>query len=627
MPSLGIRSRLLLLVGAPIFFVAALLTALFALERIEQARHEQQRRLAAIARHIAASAEYHIFVDNREALAWLLNSALQEADVFAAAIADREGRLLASTIGREKIPNLPDIPEIVTLEATKNNGPWRRMAIQPEELAPHNGDAFGAHPALAPLAPIGHVLIAIDQQPLRSEIERQVLKAVFISLFVLLLGLAGAYLLSRRFATLLIKIGQTVDAVGAGHLSARVAEAGEDELGRLARGINQMAARVEFNQAELYRRVEEATRALRAEKEAAEAAAAARSQFFAAASHDLRQPLQALALFALRLEHDAKRSALLPRIRQLNESIRALQTLLDALLDYSRLTSGAISAHLQPTRVDQILNALVQEFAPLAAEKGLALRQRVRHSTCTVLSDPALLHRILLNLVSNALRHTERGGVLLACRKKAGKVRIEVWDTGPGIPEEARMRIFEEFVQLANPERDPAKGLGLGLAIAKRTAELLGHRLELRSRPGRGSCFALELDAIAQADSHEPPLSSHPSARLILCSDGAHDREILPLLSGWGFDVASVRGLDHLVEWVHGAPDLLLIAVSDDLERIIALLNRYDALMGKETPTLILTPSPPPSALDLGGARRKIQAFPCRPARLRALIDYLILGR
>jgi len=223
----------------------------------------------------------------------------------------------------------------------------------------------------------------------------------------------------------------------------------------------------------------------------AEMASLSKSQFLAAASHDLRQPLYALSLFSASLDTlrlDAEGRSVVGDIQR---SIGTLEQLFEGLLDISRLDAGVVRPRPATVSIDALFDRLSQYHRPVAIERGIDLRLRSDGERVT--ADPALLEQIVSNLLGNALRYTQRGAVLLAARRRGTKVRVEVWDTGPGIAEADRARIFEEFVQLGNPERDRRKGLGLGLAIARRAAALTGCEVTLVSRRGLGSRFAVEL--------------------------------------------------------------------------------------------------------------------------------------
>ncbi len=230
---------------------------------------------------------------------------------------------------------------------------------------------------------------------------------------------------------------------------------------------------------------------LRAQKAAAEAANVAKSRFLAVASHDLRQPLHALGLFVEALQE----GALPPQERQLIGNIRrtvdTMGELFDELLDISRLDAGVVRARVETFALATVFDRLRVQFEPLALQKGLQLH--VCATSMIVRSDPRLLSRILSNLLANAIHYTERGRVVLGCRRRSGLARVEVWDTGRGIPHDKHSDIFQEFAQLENPDREQGKGLGLGLAIVAGLARLLDHAVELRSQVGRGSMFAITL--------------------------------------------------------------------------------------------------------------------------------------
>lgn len=228
---------------------------------------------------------------------------------------------------------------------------------------------------------------------------------------------------------------------------------------------------------------------MRAAKEEAERADAAKSRFLAAASHDLRQPVQSLMLLAHVLSQRLEGHESAELMTTMRAALDALKELLDSILDLSRLDAGIIETATVETPLGTLLARIGAEYAPRFAERGLRLR--VFRPELTVVIDPTLVGRIVGNLVENALKYTQKGGVLLGARARGGFVRVEVWDTGIGIPPDKMEEIFGEFVQLGNPERDRARGLGLGLAIVRRLARLLGYTLDVKSRPGAGSMFAV----------------------------------------------------------------------------------------------------------------------------------------
>jgi signal transduction histidine kinase len=220
-----------------------------------------------------------------------------------------------------------------------------------------------------------------------------------------------------------------------------------------------------------------------------------KSRFLAAASHDLRQPMHALGLFVAQLRgHMASPdgSRLIDRI---DDAVTGMNELFNALLDITKLDAGALTATIAEFPIAELLGRIETTFAPVAQEKGLSLA--LVPSSAWVRSDPVLLERIVLNLVSNALRYTNRGGIVVGCRHRGAKLGIEVWDTGPGIPPEQRRRIFSEFYRLADAAKTNQAGLGLGLAIVDRLCTLLDHPIELTSTLGKGSRFGVTVPTAA----------------------------------------------------------------------------------------------------------------------------------
>ena len=303
--------------------------------------------------------------------------------------------------------------------------------------------------------------------------------------------------------------------------------------------------------ARLESRVAERTQAL-------DQANQAQSRFMAAASHDLRQPVAAIGLLlglAREREQAPAQRHLLDRAQQ---AAQALEDLLRGLLDLSRLDPGGAAApRHQPVALQALFDAIATHELPAAQARGQRLRfvptRRV------VQSDPLLLEQVLRNLVGNALRYTQRGGVLVAARRGAGGVRLQVWDTGQGIALADQQRVFEPFVQLANPERDRRKGQGLGLAIVRRSVDLLGHPLGLRSVPERGSCFTILLPRapapVARPDAALPGPAPLAGLRLwLLDDDPAVRAALVARLEAWGAQVQAHASLAALAQTLDCGP-------------------------------------------------------------------------
>jgi two-component system CheB/CheR fusion protein len=293
--------------------------------------------------------------------------------------------------------------------------------------------------------------------------------------------------------------------------------------------------------------------ALTAAKRQAELATMAKSRFLAAASHDLRQPLQTLALLqgllAKKVEGDRAQSLVV----RIDEALSAMTGMLNTLLDINQIEVGAVKAEIADISVNDLFDRLREELTYHAQAAGLALR--VLPCAQFVRSDPRLLEQMIRNLLSNALKYTQRGKVLVGCRRRGGKLRIEIWDTGIGIPTSELQTIFEEYHQLDNAARQRSRGLGLGLSIVKSLGELLGHRIRVRSLQGKGSVFSIEVplsppgaaSRSAQAAGGAEEASTRPaprSATILIVEDDPEVRENLELfLKEEGYDaVTAVDG-------------------------------------------------------------------------------------
>jgi signal transduction histidine kinase len=323
----------------------------------------------------------------------------------------------------------------------------------------------------------------------------------------------------------------------------------------ISRGVNMHGVLVEslrqrFENLDLVRRLTEQTKIAEAARREADEANLTKSKFLAAASHDLRQPLHALSLFSGALAEARDIGEISKLTGHINASVAALELLFNSLLDVSRLDAGVVRPEPRDFRVAAVLDRIRNDYAPLAREKGLKLV--VARSRAILRSDPLLLEQLLRNLVANAIRYTESGGVAVGCRPRriggAAGYLLEVRDSGIGIPPDQHEHIFDEFVQLGNPERDRTKGLGLGLAIVRRLSLLLQTRVELYSAPGRGSRFAIQVDRgiVPAAVALEEPLRRDllaGAAVLVVDDEAAVRAGMQALLSGWGCDTRAYESL------------------------------------------------------------------------------------
>jgi signal transduction histidine kinase len=368
----------------------------------------------------------------------------------------------------------------------------------------------------------------------------------------------------------------------------------------------------------------------RAQQEA-ETANRSKTQFFAAASHDLRQPLHAMGLFAAALYEKVKDPEVLNVVNSINASVSALEGLFNELLDISKIDSGVIKSNPVDFSVSAILDKLRDEFSAEARERGL--RFATVASSRYAYSDPVLVERILRNLISNAVRYTRRGGIVAGCRWRADRVRFEVWDSGFGIPADQREKIFEEFYQLDNPGRTSKKGLGLGLSIVRRLGNLLGCRISLRSRPGRGTVFGFDLPLGTSPARHPAPAAVAPPAardftgKLIVVID---DEEAIVagmrvLLGSWGAKVIGSYSGDDVVGEVekHGRMPDLIIADYRLAGSVVGtdVIDRLRRELDPEIPAILVTGSTAPDRITEAEAKRyDLLLKPVEPQALRELM-------
>lgn len=370
-------------------------------------------------------------------------------------------------------------------------------------------------------------------------------------------------------------------------------------------------------------------------RQTAEAANRSKTQFFAAASHDLRQPLHAMGLFAAALYEKIKDPEVLNTVKSINASVAALEGLFNELLDISKIDSGVIQPRLTHFALEEMFGRLRDEFAAEAREKGLRLT--VTSGGHTVMSDAVLLERIVRNLLGNAVRYTSQGEIALSAAPVNGSLRIEVRDTGPGIGPQDQKRIFEEFVQLANPGRTSRKGLGLGLSIVQRLCALLGYEIRLSSELGRGSAFSLEVPAGVAEESSRPEAAApgdraELSGRLVVVVDdeAAIVEGMKVLLSGWGIDVIGSATGDEVIQAVHSRermPDLIIAdyrlaggAVGTDV------IDRLRRELDPEIPAILITGSTGAERVSEADAKRyDLLLKPVNPEALRELIGRKVL--
>jgi signal transduction histidine kinase/ActR/RegA family two-component response regulator len=369
---------------------------------------------------------------------------------------------------------------------------------------------------------------------------------------------------------------------------------------------------------------------LQAERDQALRTDAEKSRFVAIASHDLRQPVHALGLFAATLQRRLQHTPDEALVRNFLHAVDDLERSFSAMLDISRLDGGALSPRLATFPLRDMFRRLQMQYGGQAELCGLGLRFSTGRKSVT--SDPQLLERIVGNLVQNAIKYTQQGGVVVVARSTSTHTNIEVWDTGLGIPAPQLPRIFEEFYQVAPGKRDRSHGMGMGLAIVKRLARLLGLRLEVSSRPGRGTMFrvGVPIGALAGLQDDMAPADTLPMQVLtpqmvLVVDDDEPIREGLRvLLQAWGYQTitaANAAEAEQAVVALEGRIDLVLtdlqLAQDPNEPDGLAVVERVRRLCGYPVPAVLVTgDTSPPAVQALAAGGDPVLFKPVQPRRL-----------
>jgi signal transduction histidine kinase/ActR/RegA family two-component response regulator len=618
LPLSSIRSRLLVIALLPAMLTEFGMVAYFTTQALASAEDALHARATNAARHLANALPHALISGDATRMQSLLRTETANSQLALARVTDAHGQTLAG-IG---------IPDTGSLRA-----PYRQLAAIRLPAADARDDALSLSGAPPVSEMLGQVEVAVALDQLRDFKRDTLIRAALLMLVALALTGALAWRLSNRLAGQLRHIGQVVERLACDDLTVRTQLPPDGEVGVLAAGINNMAEALQTHRGELEKRIREATADLAAKKDMAERANHAKSRFFAAASHDLRQPLHALSLFVAALKSRNHQTEAQTLIDNIEASTAAMELLFNALLDISRLDAGTIEVHRVHFPLQKMLGDLDKQFSALAAEKQLRLR--FRPCDVTLYSDPLLLERILGNLIANAIRYTDDGGVLIACQRRGRMVRIRVFDSGRGIPPDQQESVFHEFVQLHNPARDRSKGLGLGLAIVSRLGRLLGHRVDLRSRPGHGSAFSIDVPC-GDASLIQPPTAASapeqiPDDALVLLVDdeSAILRGMAELFDNWNIDLVTAHSAEEAEHWLASVgrmPDVIVsdYRLPDDTDGI-EVIARLRQKFGQAIPAIVVTgDTAPDTILRISRAGFPLLHKPLRPAKLRALLTHLI---
>jgi signal transduction histidine kinase len=467
-----------------------------AVSRLDSARQDIQRNLSSAANAAGTAASAAVMFQDRKVAHAVLRMFAAYPEVEAAALFTDAGVRLA-VFGDEKL-----LPASLPISAP-----------QPSRIALLAETASLRMPIEVDAAPVGSIYL----QARLDSYWQSYFNSIASTFLIAIIAGGFALVLAMRFLNRIIQpVRMLEEAANDARLrqdfTPREIPIADNEIGDLVRNFNALLAEVEASRTLLQlqhegleRQVAERTAELLAAKESADAANAAKSRFLAAASHDLRQPIHAMRLFLETLVSSPLNDEQRRIANYLTLSTRSLADILNALLDVSRLDGGQVRPHPEIVGADVLLRQIEAEFAPLALAKGLRFKFFFPTKELMLFTDAKLLYSLLRNIIDNAIKYTQTGGVLVGFRRRGDDALIQVWDTGIGIAPNLLESVFDEYVQIGNPQRDRAQGLGLGLSIVKRLSAILGCRIRCHSRLNTGSRFEISVPlAVATALSDLP---------------------------------------------------------------------------------------------------------------------------
>lgn len=507
---------------------------------------------------------------------------------------------------------------------------------------------------------MGTITLVSDLTSLRARVNQWLITGVIVVVMALLI----AFMLTRRMQAAIVSpivnLAAIMDDVKrTNDLTLRAERQSRDEVGGLVESFNDLLDILYYDNLDLailHRNLVNKSAEAEATAASLEVSNKHIKELFSGAAHDLRQPLQAMAIFIDALKQRLKDEDQREIVEKLKQSMSNLRELFHEILDVSRYEFDLTVVGTKPTPIKQLTEKLRLEFDALAGEKGLQLRFHVPNYT--VVAHAALLERIIRNLLSNAIRYTDKGGVLLGCRKQGAYLRVEVWDTGCGIPERKLEQIFSRFTQLGD-EGEKRGGYGLGLAIVKQFVDTLGYQLDVKSTEGRGSVFILTIPLLAH-ETRLPALESSPAQvaspsptptarpvearskvvvdqletlvkeRIFLIDDDESVRTAVRLmLEGWDMQVTEFDGLTSLATYLEEneylMPDVIIsdYQLGNDVtgDKVIAYARQA---LGGSIPAFIMSGAEASIWQDIVGTEIPSIKKPVKPARLRAMLNHVL---
>lgn len=627
----SIRSRILLLAILPALAVALVLDVYWTRAQLDSLAQAQITLGRTLVSQLAPASEYALYTRNRSILAHLAEAAQHDAAVRQIQFLDRDGTILAQA------GKAPDGEVDNSLEFAAD--------VKPSDIQLSDYDALLTNQPGTPndnSAFLGRVVITLTDAPLRQERVSILWQSVLITLILVVLTALVAARFSRSLTLPLLNVMRTVRRFQAGDMEARVPERSSGELGRLEHSINAMAESVRENQDNLQREIDQATEELRQTLEAVEVknveldlarkravnANRIKTEFLANVSHEIRTPMNAIIGFSRLLEKTELRTDQKDYILTIRKAADSLLRLLDNVLNLSRIESGKLVLQSEPFDPVDVIETAIEFIAPEAQQKGLLLHVDVSpNCPLHVIGDAGRLEQILLNLLRNAVKFTHQGqiSVYLECLETQGdkpKLRFAVADTGIGMAPDQLQRLFKPFQQLESTLTKSYEGVGLGLAITQKLCELMGGTVEVRSDPGLGTTFNVELPFGRDTAAGTPA-----SGRLaVFDPDGEAGRGLAHRLMRHGFKVAQFSDLESLtrdVEAVRGSAYTGIVLTSG--EPVGMHRHQLQHVLAQPVQTVLLLPTLDKTRLTRISARFGIQCLPITTPV--AVLRDILLGR
>ncbi len=603
----SIRNRILLAALTPLLLAVLGVGALLLTRHAQDIERNLVERSISLARQIAMLAELPLATGSRSSAQAVAEFIERSGGTVGLSLVDRGGITVDNrgNIGAAALRMLEARPMSVQVEREAN----LISVVHPVVLFSSPGGAPPAAPSSAGEQRVGWVALAVSRAEARRSIARLWWTGGGILLLATLLSLVLVRLATNSVARPLATLSDALSSVANGDFSVVLPESGRGELRALAVNFNRMTKALQAARLGLRNDVARATEALALRTREAESANSAKSRFLAAASHDLRQPAHALSLYTAALRHGLRQQtnevqgALLPAVDGMQAASRSLDALLNAVLDISRFDAGVVIAELQAVAMQPLLNEVLTVLGSSASERALKLRGRTQD--IAIVTDATLLRRILDNLVSNAIRFSRSGGILVSVRQRADHALIQVWDQGSGIAPANLPLIFDEFYQVRRGDGGQG-GMGLGLAIVARAVQLLGGEINVRSRIGHGTCFSVRLPGASVKPRGKvretTPASPSTRRRVLVLDDDALIRDSMrTLFESMGFKPTVAATLHALLpaarqDRAEIAAILVDYRLQDGFSGIDAARRLREAT-GGDVPVIIITGDTSPNRL------------------------------